>query len=99
MRLLADDGQTQVLLYESGEAYPEIGYSYSVPRDKTARWDTVEKAQANLGYQDDPKNWADLTRIKLPTTRIENDNSRFYVLIVTALAVVPRTNEYGEISP
>lgn len=99
MRLLADDGQTQVLLYESGEAYPEIGYSYSVRRGDTERWNTVEKARANLGYEDDPLNWAALTRIKLPTTRIENDNSRFYVLIVTSLAVVPRTNEYGEISP
>lgn len=99
MRLLADDGQTQVLLYENGEAYPELGYSYSVRRGDTERWNTVAKAQANLGYEDNPKNWADLTSIKLPKTRIENDDSRFYVLIVTALAVVPRTNEYGEISP
>lgn len=89
MTLIDDDGTYQLIMYEAGEPTPDRGYARYI---SDGTFQSVNRFAAHYSWNSD--------QLQVSATRFRD--TRPYdkpVVILTALCVLPRRNEYGEVSP
>lgn len=89
MTLIDDDGTYQLIRYEASESTPDQGYARYT---SDGNFQSVNRFAMNYCWTSDQLQ-ANATRVR--DTRPYDEP----VLILTALCVLPRNNQYGEVSP